>query len=91
MSSCPISFLLNIMKRSSPAFSRKKKLINRFHGSESFLVITFTFIDSSDVDVRLTRRIRRDTIDNGRDIKTMLDQVTKLPLLQFLLSIESNI
>jgi hypothetical protein len=66
-------------------------LINRFHGSESFLVITFTFIDSSDVDVRLTRRIRRDTIDNGRDIKTVLDQVTKLPLLQFLLSIESNI
>jgi uridine kinase len=66
-------------------------LINRFHDSESFLVITFAFIDSSDVDVRLTRRIRRDTIDNGRDIKTMLDQVTKLPLLQFLLSIESNI
>ena len=66
-------------------------LINRFHGSESFLVITFTFIDSSDVDVRLTRRIRRDTIDKGRDIKTVLDQVTKLPLLQFLLSIDNNI
>jgi len=66
-------------------------LINRFHGSESFLVITFTFIDSSDVDVRLTRRIRRDTIDKGRDIKTVLDQVTKLPLLQFLLSIDNII
>ena len=65
-------------------------LINRFHGSESFLVITFTFIDSSDVDVRLTRRIRRDTIDKGRDIKTVLDQVTKFPLLQFLLCIKSN-
>jgi len=65
-------------------------LINRFHGSESFLVITFTFIDSSDVDVRLTRRIRRDTIDKGRDIKAVLDQVTKFPLLQFLLCIKSN-
>lgn len=49
-----------------------------------------SLIDFSDADVRLTRRIRRDTIDKGRDIKAVLDQVTKLPLMQFLLCIKSN-
>jgi uridine kinase len=34
-------------------------------------------IDFSDADVRLTRRIRRDTIEKGRDIKTVLDQYSK--------------
>ncbi|RCV32683.1 hypothetical protein SETIT_7G022800v2 [Setaria italica] len=30
-----------------------------------------------DADVRLTRRIRHDTIEKGRDIKTVLDQYSK--------------
>jgi uridine kinase len=38
--------------------------------------IVFHPIEFSDADVRLTRRIRRDTIEKGRDIKTVLDQVT---------------
>lgn len=40
------------------------------------LVITFASTNFSDADVRLTRRIRRDTIEMGRDIKIVLDQVT---------------
>jgi hypothetical protein len=46
-------------------------------------LITFTSIDFSDADVRLTRRIRRDTIEKGRDIKTVLDQVHSFLPLQF--------
>lgn len=30
---------------------------------------------SADPDVRLARRIRRDTVEKGRDIRTVLDQV----------------
>lgn len=30
---------------------------------------------SADADVRLARRIRRDTVEKGRDIATVLDQV----------------
>lgn len=32
-------------------------------------------IFSADADVRLARRIRRDTVEKGRDIGTVLDQV----------------
>lgn len=32
-------------------------------------------IFSADADVRLARRIRRDTVEKGRDIATVLDQV----------------
>ncbi|PWZ25647.1 Uridine kinase-like protein 4 [Zea mays] len=34
-------------------------------------------IDFSDADVRLTRRIHRDTIDKGRDLKAVLEQFSK--------------
>lgn len=34
-------------------------------------------IFSADADVRLARRIRRDTVEKGRDIGTVLDQVCK--------------
>ena len=34
-------------------------------------------IFSADADVRLARRIRRDTVDKGRDIGAVLDQVSK--------------
>jgi uridine kinase len=44
--------------------------------SWEFLVITYASTNFSDADVRLTRRIRRDTIEKGRDIKAVLDQVT---------------
>lgn len=35
-------------------------------------------IFSADADVRLARRIRRDTVEKGRDIGTVLDQVMLL-------------
>lgn len=34
-------------------------------------------IFSADADVRLARRIRRDTVEKGRDIGMVLDQVSK--------------
>lgn len=33
---------------------------------------------SADADVRLARRIRRDTVEKGRDIGTVLDQVINI-------------
>lgn len=33
----------------------------------------------SDADVRLARRIRRDTVEKGRDIGAVLDQVGNFP------------
>lgn len=39
------------------------------------LVFPLIFISSADADVRLARRIRRDTSDKGRDIGMILDQV----------------
>lgn len=36
---------------------------------------------SADPDVRLARRIRRDTVEKGRDIGTVLDQVRKFPFV----------
>jgi hypothetical protein len=40
-------------------------------------------IFSADADVRLARRIRRDTVEKGRDIGTVLDQVRDLLFLRF--------
>lgn len=34
-----------------------------------------------DADVRLVRRIRRDTVERGRDVNSVLEQVTLLLLL----------
>ncbi|RWW67284.1 hypothetical protein BHE74_00025302 [Ensete ventricosum] len=34
-----------------------------------------TWIFHADADVRLARRIKRDTVEKGRDIKAVLDQV----------------
>lgn len=34
----------------------------------------------SDADIRLARRIRRDTVERGRDISSVLDQVVLLLL-----------
>lgn len=36
---------------------------------------------SADADVRLARRIRRDTVEKGRDIATVLDQVRTMWLV----------
>jgi uridine kinase len=41
-----------------------------------FLVVTYASTNFSDADVRLTRRIHRDTVEKDRDIKAVLDQVT---------------
>lgn len=38
---------------------------------------------NADADVRLARRIKRDTVEKGRDIATVLDQV-RWNLLQYL-------
>ena len=35
-------------------------------------------IFSADADVRLARRIRRDTVEKSRDIGTVLDQVSNI-------------
>lgn len=42
-------------------------------------------IFSADADVRLARRIRRDTVEKGRDIGMVLDQVSnfKFSFLQY--------
>ena len=40
-----------------------------------------------DADVRPARRIRRDTVERGRDINSVLEQVSTLCLLYFLSSI----
>ncbi|KAF8780888.1 hypothetical protein HU200_000846 [Digitaria exilis] len=48
--------------------------------SESFRKLKFvhfllgSMMDQSDADVRLARRIRRDTVERGRDISSVLDQ-----------------
>ncbi|RCV30966.1 hypothetical protein SETIT_6G138400v2 [Setaria italica] len=42
------------------------------------ITVNYQFsICPTDADVRLTRRIRRGTIEKGRDIKTVLDQYSK--------------
>lgn len=40
------------------------------------LAVTLELFLCVDADVRLARRIRRDTVENGRDIGTVLDQVS---------------
>lgn len=42
---------------------------------ECFISLNF----KSDADVRLARRIRRDTVEKGRDIGAVLDQVGNFP------------
>jgi uridine kinase len=47
-------------------------------GSSSFSsaeVLLISFGVPSDADIRLARRIRRDTVERGRDISSVLDQV----------------
>lgn len=46
------------------------------------MILPFDFF-SADADVRLARRIRRDTVQKGRDINTVLDQVSKFSYLFF--------
>jgi uridine kinase len=46
-------------------------------------LLNLILINFPDADVRLTRRIRRDTIEKGRDIKTVLDQVTASASIYF--------
>ncbi|XP_006647152.1 uridine kinase-like protein 3 [Oryza brachyantha] len=48
-----------------------------FHDSRVRDLMNMKIFVDTDADVRLTRRIRRDTIDKGRDIKTVLDQYSK--------------
>uniref|UniRef100_A0A0D3F3H2 Uridine kinase n=1 Tax=Oryza barthii TaxID=65489 RepID=A0A0D3F3H2_9ORYZ len=48
-----------------------------FHDSRVRDLMNMKIFVDTDADVRLTRRIRRDTIEKGRDIKTVLDQYSK--------------
>ncbi|XP_021315801.1 uridine kinase-like protein 3 isoform X2 [Sorghum bicolor] len=48
-----------------------------FHDSRLRDLMNMKIFVDTDADVRLTRRIRRDTIDKGRDIKAVLDQYSK--------------
>ncbi|TKW29889.1 hypothetical protein SEVIR_3G424700v4 [Setaria viridis] len=48
-----------------------------FHDSRLRDLMNMKIFVDTDADVRLTRRIRRDTIEKGRDIKTVLDQYSK--------------
>lgn len=49
----------------------------------SLAVTSHYKIFSADADVRLARRIRRDTVEKGRDIATVLDQVRTFHVVQF--------
>lgn len=65
------------------SFSFKKIICTAFSVMISFpidfsmtrLFLAMWNIFRSDADVRLARRIRRDTVEKGRDLKTVLDQV----------------
>ncbi|XP_062201939.1 uridine kinase-like protein 3 isoform X3 [Phragmites australis] len=48
-----------------------------FHDSRLRDLMNMKIFVDTDADVRLTRRIRRDTIEKGRDIKAVLDQYSK--------------
>lgn len=45
---------------------------------QSWTVTSHCKIFSADADVRLARRIRRDTVEKSRDIGTVLDQVSNI-------------
>lgn len=47
------------------------------------LMLVINWLSTADADVRLARRIKRDTVEKGRDIATVLDQV-RYNLLQYL-------
>lgn len=51
-----------------PKFGEMLNLLNRIIASHFILF-------SADADVRLARRIRRDTVEKARDIAAVLDQV----------------
>lgn len=46
-------------------------------------MLVINWLSIADADVRLARRIKRDTVEKGRDIATVLDQV-RWNLLQYL-------
>lgn len=46
-------------------------------------MLVINWLSTADADVRLARRIKRDTVEKGRDIATVLDQV-RYNLLQYL-------
>ena len=48
----------------------------------SWTVTSHCKIFSADADVRLARRIRRDTVEKGRDIGAVLDQVGNFSIYQ---------
>ena len=46
-----------------------------------FILVSLPKTFSADADVRLARRIRRDTVEKGRDIGMVLDQVGRISSL----------
>ncbi|KAJ0101217.1 hypothetical protein Patl1_03780 [Pistacia atlantica] len=52
-------------------------ILHRFMVLLSWAITSHCKIFSADADVRLARRIRRDTVEKGRDIATVLDQYSK--------------
>jgi uridine kinase len=62
--------------------------LRKFLSDTHILIIDLAFICFSlDADVRLARRIKRDTLEKDRDIKTVLDQVNLTLLYSFRLEI----
>jgi uridine kinase len=62
--------------------------LRKFFRDTHILIIDLAFICFSlDADVRLARRIKRDTLEKDRDIKTVLDQVNLTLLYSFRLEI----
>lgn len=41
------------------------------------MLLSFTSATVADSDVRLSRRIQRDTVERGRNIQNVLDQVSE--------------
>jgi len=39
------------------------------------MLISYTYLPIVDADVRLSRRIQRDTVERGRNIQNVLEQV----------------
>jgi len=47
------------------------------------MLISYTYLPIVDADVRLSRRIQRDTVERGRNIQNVLEQVSVYSLLSF--------
>ncbi|CAA7025360.1 unnamed protein product [Microthlaspi erraticum] len=71
------TYKTSVFRRVNPADVIILEGILLFHDPRVRRLMNMKIFVCTDADVRLARRIRRDTVENGRDIGTVLDQYSK--------------